>query len=371
MEKLKLFMVALAASFLLAACEDNKLSEGVDYDRTAFLQNMSDNLIIPAFKDYAEKVNALNRAAIVFEENPTESNLLTLRNSLKAAWLTYQYVAYLEVGPSADVFFREEVNIFPTDTSSITSKINQGDYQLSGATNIDVKGFPAVDYLVNGSGISNQDVIEFYTDESLGSKRLSYLKAVVLELEQMAQSIEAEWTNYRTTFIESLGTDIGSSTGILVNEFNKQFDIRLKNGKIGIPAGVKSFERTNPDKVECLYGGYSKELAIASAQASLDIFKGVSYTGQNNGEGFDDYLDGLNATVESGALSLAITDAIQQSIEKIEAIELDFNAAAQVYQADGDLVNAYNSLQAVIPLIKVDMTSEMGVTVAFQDNDGD
>jgi hypothetical protein len=361
----------ILSGLMLTACDDSKIDEGVEYDRTAFLENLADNIIIPSFTDFNNKVNDLNTAVLAFETAQSESNLVLTQEKLKAAWLSYQYVAYLEVGPSAALFFREEVNIFPSDTIAISSKIENADYVFSGASNIDVKGFPAIDYLVNGVGTTNGDRLNFYTDEAQGELRIGYVKAVTAELKRIANTVQEVWPAYRETFVTALGTDIGSSTGILVNEFNKQFDLRLKNGKVGIPSGVKSFERTNPDKVECLYGGYSKELAMASAQAALIIFKGQHFGGTTDGEGFDNYLNALNAEVNGQALSIAIIDAIQFGFDQIEAVEEDFKSAAQVYNADGDLVKAYNALQAVIPLIKVDMTSEMGVTIAFQDNDGD
>ncbi|MFT6035948.1 MAG: putative lipoprotein [Marivirga sp.] len=371
MNRISFLYFFIISSFMLTACDDSKIGEGVEYDRTAFLENLADNIIIPSFTDFNNKVNDLNTAVLAFETAQSESNLKIVQEALKTAWLSYQYVAYLEVGPSAALFFREEVNIFPSDTIAISSKIENADYVFTGASNIDVKGFPALDYLVNGVGVTSVDRLNFYTDEAEGKLRIDYLIQVTAELKRIANTVQEAWPAYRETFVTALGTDIGSSTGILVNEFNKQFDLRLKNGKVGIPSGVKSFERTNPDKVESYYGGYSKELAMASTQAALMIFKGQHFGGSTDGEGFDDYLNALNAEVNGQALSITIIDAIQFGFDQIEAVEGDFKSAAQVYNADGDLVEAYNALQAVIPLIKVDMTSEMGVTIAFQDNDGD
>jgi predicted lipoprotein len=36
-----------------------------------------------------------------------------------------------------------------------------------------------------------------------------------------------------------------------------------------------------------------------------------------------------------------------------------------------DLLNSYEELQKLVPFIKVDMTSGLGVLITYQDNDGD
>ncbi|GAB3329914.1 imelysin family protein [Marivirga atlantica] len=356
---------------LISSCDDSSMNEKVDYDRTAFLENFADHLIIPAFDDFNSRVEALDAAVVTFSNEPTVSNLEQLQVTLKNAWLGYQYVAYLEVGPSADLFFRDEVNIFPADTALINTKIASQDYVFTGGSNNDVKGFPAIDYLVNGTAENNAEIVAYYSDTQNGSLRLTYLQEVTDELVTIANTINDAWPAYRDTFVNNLGTDIGSSTGIMVNEFNKQFDLRLKNGKIGIPSGVKSLERTNPDKVECFYGAYSKDLALASVRAAKEIFNGNYYGVGTEGTGYDDYLDALGAEVEGVDLSTAINDEIQNSIDKISAIDQSIQVEAESFNAEGDLVLAYNALQAVIPLIKVDMPSAMSVTIAFQDNDGD
>lgn len=355
----------------IVSCDDSGMNDKVDYDRSAFLENFADNLIIPAFSDLNDKVAAFNTAVTAFGVEQSEDNLATMQSTLKEAWLSYQYVAYLEVGPSADAFFRDEVNIFPADTTVINSKIASADYVFTGGANNDVKGFPALDYLINGTGTSDQEILAFYGSSNDGALRVAYLQEVTDELADIASSINAAWPAYRETFVNNLGTDIGSSTGIMVNEFNLQYDLRLKNGKIGIPSGVKSLERVNPDKVEALYGGYSKELAIASAQAAINIFNGKSFGSAQEGEGYDDYLNALGAESADIPLAELINDALALALEETNEIEGTIQDQAERYNADGDLVQAYNALQSVIPLIKVDMTSAMSITITFQDNDGD
>ena len=358
-------------SFFLFSCDDSSIDEKVNYDRTAFLENLADNLIIPGFNDFATKTGDLSAAVEAFRNDPSEVNLLSVQEALKSSWLSYQYVAYFQVGPSADVFFRDEVNVYPASITEIEAKISSQNYDFTGATNIDVKGFPAVDYMINGTANTNAEIVNYYTDASEGTKRMAYLEKLVQEINSFASTIQQAWPNYRDTFVSAAGTDIGSSTGKLVNEFNLQFDLRLKNGKIGIPSGVKSLQETLPEKAECYYGAYSKELAIASAQAALDIFRGTHFEGATNGQGLDDYVTALNVTSNGEPLAALIESRIQASIDQMELIEPSIVEAAQSYNESGALVQSYFALQAVIPLIKVDMTSAMGVTITFQDNDGD
>lgn len=352
------------------ACDDAESEKGkVNFDREAMLTNMADGLIIPAFTDFQDKVAAMHEAIQTFTATPDLNRLQEARSRMVSAWKTWQYVAYFEFGPAMEANLRNNVNIFPADSAQIDQNITAGTYDLNTASNVDAKGFPALDYLLFGVAGTEQAIVDYYTDAQAGNSRTTYLRDISAQINTLASQVLEGWQDYRTTFVASLGTEVGSSTGLLVNELNYQYDIDIKNGKIGIPAGKKSLGTTLPLKVEAYYSGNSLELAIAGLNAFKAIFTGTTYEGQQNNAGLDDYLNALDAQYNGQALSEAIVNQVNLGIEATKDIPQPLSEAVDTHPEEVD--NAYLEIQRLVALIKVDMTSALGVLITFQDNDGD
>ncbi|MDO1502670.1 imelysin family protein [Winogradskyella maritima] len=75
---------------------------------------------------------------------------------MRASWLNaykaWQHVELFEIGPAETVGFQLNMNIYPTDNEKIDGFIVNGSYDLSLSSNRSAKGFPALDYLLNGLG---------------------------------------------------------------------------------------------------------------------------------------------------------------------------------------------------------------------------
>ena len=84
-----------------------------------------------------------------FVQNPTDSNLISLRAQWHEALLTWQDVAFLNFGPSDYILMVSQTNTFPVDTTLIDSSINDGNWNFDYTSYYDAKGFQALDYLLN------------------------------------------------------------------------------------------------------------------------------------------------------------------------------------------------------------------------------
>lgn len=354
---------------LFCACGDSDSgNEKVNFDREAMLINMADGLIIPAYADFQAQVALMHEAILAFTGAPDLTSLQEAKTRMASAWETWQYVAFFAFGPAMEANLRNNVNIFPTDSAKIEQNI-PGTYDLNAASNADAKGFPALDYLLYGVAETEQSVVDYYADSQAGSSRGKYLTDISAQIDALAIQVLEGWQDYRATFVNSLGTEVGSSTGLLVNELNYQYDLGIKNGKIGIPAGKKSLGTTFPTKVEAYYSGASLELALAGLYAFKAIFTGTTYEGQQNNAGLDDYLDALDAQYNGQPLSTAIVNQLNLGIEATQNIPEPLSEAVNTQQEAVD--KAYLEIQRLVALIKVDMTSALGVLITFQDNDGD
>ncbi|SMG53680.1 hypothetical protein SAMN05661096_04099 [Marivirga sericea] len=372
MKSLKFSFFILVLFTCFTACDPESGSEKVDFDREAFLINMADNVIEPSIEDFASKAEGLSVATNSFNINLSLETLNVLRSELKATWLSYQHLSFVHVGPVSNVNLRDRVNIFPTNTEIIDENIASQNYVLGAASNVAAKGFPALDYLLFGTANSDEEILAYFGDPELGNHRLQYLSDVVEDIQATSTIMVEGWGDYRSTFIGNTGTDVGSATSLLVNEYNFQFDIRIKNAKIGFPSGgnPRTGGVSSPENVEGYFSGWSGDLAEKAVQASIEVFKGEHFDSSEDGLGLDDYLTALDAkTRDEVDLSTAIINQKMMALEEMEKIEAPYSEVAST--EGGQLVAVYNELQAVIPLIKVDMTSAMSVSITFQDNDGD
>lgn len=347
------------AGILFVSCdkEDDGGSK-VDFDRKAMLTHWADNIIIPAVENQHTKFTELENAVQTFSGSPSEANLQLLKDEFKQAYLAFQRAKIFEFGPAADVSFRASANTFPVDTAQVKSNISSGSYNLSAASNIDAKGFPALDYLLYAK-----------EDELLqNSGYRTYVQEIAENLQDLAESIENDWDNYRSEFINASGTDIGSSLGMMVNSINKDYEL-IKNAKIGFPAGKKTLGQPYPHTAEAFFSGLSLELAIANIEAIHNLYLGKNFGGSGFGPSLDEYLQEVQVETAGQPLNEAIDDQFREATQALENVPEPFSEAVVQHQQAVD--DAYLAIQKNVVLLKTDMPSALGVLITYQDNDGD
>lgn len=367
------FALLLAFSLIFAGCKKSGPDDNLDYNRERMLATYGEHVILPQYRVLNDKLILLDSSATAFINNPDQASLARLRQALYESWLSWQDVNIYEIGPAEQVLLRAQINTWPVDTSRVGSNIRDGGYNLEAASNLDAKGFPALDYLLNDSVTGTPALVRF-TGSPDAAARLNYLRDLIFDMKTLVQTVREGWEpsggNYLATFKENTGTDVGSSTGLLVNQFNLSFE-HLKNQRIGVPAGVKTAGIARPDQVECLYGGYSLALANQNLIAFKNAFWGTQGNGASSGSpyGLGNALDDLGATHGENSLSKVIVDQFGIALDEMITLNDPLSDFVQSNQAGVELV--YTELQKLVVLLKTDMPSEMGVQITYQDNDGD
>lgn len=352
-------------SLYITSCNDDEGGEVVNTeDRRVMLENIGTNIIIPNYETLNSRVNDLQDAVQDFSELVNSDNLEEVQNTYINAYLAWQNSAVFELGPAESVALRTNVNTFPASPDKIETNISDGNYDLTSFTNIDAKGFPALDYLLfNGD---DNTVLESFAGE--GNERLNYLKDVVSDIQTLVSTVTDQWnSSYLTTFTSSTGVDIGSSLGQLVNQFIIDYE-RVKNERIGIPLGKKSLGDPLPKNVEAFYSGHSVELAVQHLKALQNVYLGRTDNGVD-GIGIDDYLVSLEAPHNGGLLADTLRAKLEEVIEATAAIPSPLSET--VVNNPTPVEDAYIALQTGVVLFKTDMASALSTAVTFQDNDGD
>jgi len=341
-----------------------------DFDRIEMNENYGNNIILPSYNALQEDVNNLQNAVNAFAENPTVGNLSAAREELKKARLAWQDANLFQFGPAESNALRTSVNTFPADTAQIESNIDSGDYTLGTLSNQSAAGFPTLGYLLHGIGNSSEEIVSRYVDDSNAQNRIQYLQDNITFISNNIDEVAEEWTQGGGDFIsdfvseENAGTDVGSSLGQLVNALVLHHERFIRDGKIGIPAGVRSAGVPRPEATEAFYAGYSTELAIANTKAVKRLFLGNNLNNEE-GLGLDDNLEALDASELAGQM---VTD-LDEAVASLE--NLSDPLSENIENNNDPVLDTFSELQDLVVLMKADMASILGVTITFQDNDGD
>lgn len=367
------FACFLAASVMMAAsCRpDEEETPTPEFDRSAMLQNYANNVILPNYERMSLSLDSLSDLKDAFIASPSQLNLDHLRTGLKNSWINWMYCSSFEFGPAASVLLRQSLNTFPADTAQINLNIQTGTYTFGTAANIDAAGFPALDFLLFGTGLNDAQILDAFTIDVDAANRKQYLNDVLENVETNLDDVYTTWTstggNYISTFKNATGTDVGSSTGMLVNDLNFDYE-NLKNFRIGIPLGKQTLDIPLPEKVEVLYGKYSSELSRHFIRNIENIYLGRSRSG-NDGQGLDDYLVYINANYNGGSLNDAIKTRLTEVKNALDVMPNDLGDA--VVNNAVPVNDAYLKMVQLLVLLKTDMPSALGILITYQDNDGD
>ena len=364
------FIYILSILFIASCSSDNGSDSGSDtsnYDKEAMLTSWADNIIVPAFEDYQQKVNTLNNDVTTFNGEVNLTNLNNLRSSWLEAYKAYQHVGIFDIGKATELKLTDKTNTYPTDTENILANINGTDYNLETQAQYASQGFPALDYLLYGITENDEDILDLYLNESGYS---NYLTAITTQLKTTADAIVIDWNNtYRETFINNSNVVTGS-VNQMANNYIENFEKDVRAPKLGIPAGVFSNGVFYPEKVEAYYkNDISKTLLIEATKASQDFFNGVTFGTTTSGPGLKEFLDAVDATSDGEKLSTIINNQYATIFTEID--KLDDSFSDQISSNNSAMLTTYEALQQNVVYIKLDMISALSLTIDYVDGDGD
>lgn len=346
---------------------DSNNSNENEYDRGAMLTNWADNIIVPAYTDYQQKVDALATAKDAFVADRTSDNLTSLRDAWKAAYLSWQWVAIFEIGRAEAIGLAGFTNMYPTNTTEIDNSISTGTYNLELPSRRDQQGLPAIDYLIYGTASSDQDIVDLF-EGSAGHR--TYLSDVVDKLKELTDEVADDWINgYRDTFVDNDGSTATGSVNKIGNDFIYAYEKLLRTDKIATPAG--QFTGTaEPSSVEAYYAGdFSKALYQEGLTAIKNFFNGRHYDSNQSGESFASFLDYMRTITEGEDLTQIINDQFG-AIETANA-SLGDNFSDQIENDNASMLDVFDELQKNVVYFKSDMFSTLSISVDYVDSDGD
>ncbi len=369
---MKKITLTILAAILLVSCgsDDGKNVASDNFDRGAMLENWADNIIIPSFEHFAGETQSLKEATEAFVGDPTQANLEVLRSAYKQAYLQYQTIAIYEIGEAETINYHTYLNIYPTDAAAIQAHIQNNDYNLELASAIDEQGFPALDFLLNGLAGTDAEILSFYNGDANAETYKQYLLDVSSRIDTLTDTVLAHWKNsFRDTFVANTSSSSTGSVDRFTNDFVMYFEMDLRSGKIGIPAGGFSGNPA-PETAEAYYTeDFSKQLYLKAIESFQNFFNGKHFNSAQNGPSYKQYLEYLNSIREGEDLAAMINDQIE-NVEQ-QANDLDPDLSEQVRTNNTVMLTAFDELQKTVVLLKTDMLQALNISVDYVDSDGD
>ncbi len=356
----------------LISCDNSgNKNDNVDpnFSREAMLKNIGTNIILPSYTQLQKNINQLQDSIHDFVTTPNAVKLNALRNIFRKAYLSWQNCSFFEFGPADAVVLRGSLNTYPTNSDNIHANIASGSYDLNTISNISSIGFPAIDYLLNGAAASDQEIVALYTYDAMAGNRKTYLQDLIVAMKSKIDQVHSAWSddgeNYLQTFSTHTGTQVGSPISLLSNALIQHYERFTRDGKVGIPLGVRSAGVPRPSTAEARYGGFSVALALENIRAIERLYLGNALEENDNPIGLDDLLVSLGREDLRDNIRVRFTTIIQHLLTTPDPLN------DTIAQNPDTVSELYKKLQQLLVLLKTDMASAMGVIITFQDNDGD
>ena len=335
------------------------------FSRVGLLTNWADNIIIPKYSEFQNSLSSLSASIENFVSNPDITSLEDVSNAWLQAYKIWQHLQMFNIGYADDIngySYYEKINIYPIDVDAINTAINNQYYDINNSDDV-IQGFPGIDYMLHHNTPNN--IVQLYINNSLYG---SFLNALIDNMISITDLVAEDWNTYREDFINSTDNTITSSINLLINDYIYYFEKFFRDGKIAIPAGIRSGGIPQPNDVEAYYkADVSKELALEALYACENFFSGKYLNTDVSDVTLLAYLNYLPSS------PAGLAEDISNKFTEIETgiSSLNDNFILQIEDTHIPMVQVFATMQQQVALLKTDMLGALQISIDYVDTDGD
>ena len=355
-------IAGLALLLLLGSCERREAGA----DRAAFLRELTNVVVLPGYRAFADAATDLRLASESFEAAPDVATL----DLLQAAWLDARHAwGVVEAnffGPEEAAFLNVKVDTYPVLGAAIEAII-------AGASTLDAtfveslgsnrKGFQALDYLIFDPA-GDAAVLDAMTIAANAVRRRAFARALAANLEQVAAAVRDLWEPVAGNYAGALLAQ--SPSAALDDLINRlvAFAEFTADTRLGAPGGLTASSGGLPDpaKVESGRSDASIDDLLADLQGIRDVWTGDRLG--LSGVGLRDLVEAANPDVAA-----EFDVDLQSCFAAVAAIPAPLDLA--VVSSTAAVQTAWQALKRLHVRLAVDVVAALGNTLGFSPFDGD
>lgn len=361
---------ALLFVALLAGCTNTGWSTG--FDRKPMFEDLVSGVILPIYADLEGGAGDLHAATSALADDPTEARLTSAQQAWRAARKRWKQSEGFRFGPVQSQKFGEAIDWWPAKPENIEEKIAGTEPitpEMIEAIGTSSKGFMAMEYLLFEPEGGNPAVLARLTAEDGGARRRAYLVALAENIKVKTAALYDAWDPAQGNHAAELREAGASATyrtrkaavDQIVNRLISQTEIVLSN-KLGKPLGKNSGGEPQPDQEEAPRSDNSLEDMLDGLRAVAIVYTG-DYEG-HDGLGISDLVRS-----KSEPLDASVLRDIDNALGAVSAIPDPFRTALTDHPAEANA--AYESVRELKRRLTTEVVGVLGVTLTFNDNDGD
>jgi predicted lipoprotein len=352
---------------MLAGCA----SPGAPDTRRVLLGQWTTELIVPLYGQFAARTETLEASLVDLCSEPDAARLDAARGSWASARKSWKQAEVFAFGP----YSRPEFRIGPR-IDSWPARVDRIEEVIAGETPVTSeqiaglsvwqRGLPVVEYLLYAP---NDGALESLPD----ARRCETLVAVGQDLANQAEAMRSAWDPNGGNFAAEL-SEAGRGTtafrslrdafGQVVNRIGFTLE-NARSDKLGRPLGEAAGE-VQPDQSESRFSGRS----IEDLNDALDGIEWLYFGGTSVRDGGASF-DGLSryATERGQALDAPIRAALTQARDALSAVGAPVHIA--VVDNPAAVTQVSTQFEQLQRLFQVDLIGALGLSLSFNDNDGD
>jgi predicted lipoprotein len=334
----------LSLSIILLSLLACNPTEKQAFDKTAMITNITEKVILNHYQIFGKSVLQFQQQVQQFQKENTNGNLSNLQTQWIGLYSEWKKCELANFGITKDKNFMYDINFNeprPKLIENVLIETQTIDKEYIKNLGSAAKGLPAL-------GLLLFEKEEILLEKQNNERILAYIGMLAQDLADQSQQLYDAWKgSYANDFIKNEGNH---AINTLANQLLALTD-NLANKRIGKLIKQVS-DSSKLDTFEKILN--QKKFIINNLEVIKETFNG------QEGSGFDDYLDFLNAKFTNQSLSSKINQQIDAAQKAVQEADTEDKA-----------LKAQEELKKVLILIKTDMFSALGISVSFTDADGD
>lgn len=361
-------LTAAASLGLLAGSACGPVSAEETDTRRLLLKGLGEEVWIPNYVEFEERMTELKSAIKALCQEPSEERLADAQSAWWSARAPWKRNELLGFGPAVDLPLRAQSNIDfwparPDTIDAVLAEDERLDEKALAERGAAERGLPVLEYLLYSG---DEELTERF--DAAGS-RCAYLKAAAADTRTQATLLRKAWDPEFDDYLANLvgagrsGASFPSIDAALGEVVSRLAFIieNVRGDKLANVLGTRSGGTAQPDSAESRFSGRSLE-------DMRDNLRGVEQTlfGKKKGaQSVVGYLDSLGKK----DLRKKLEAELEDSYAALDAVGAPLTSA--VVDDPESVQAAIDELSQLQTLIQVDVINALGLTLTFNDTDGD